>query len=184
MQTRDRAGQDAEDEDGERRGRKDRKRRGKIKTEWDHDFRLKLKKELREELKLECNRLSEKIEEERKEMKIFMEEMKEVKEMKLKIEDEIREKETIKVKILYEVIEKERETYLEELKEMKEIMKYEIENLRKLRREKDDVESGREIDEFYRLNEILKEERKELKSYMEKIRIEKVSRPKIIEEIN
>ena len=52
------------------------KRRGDIKTEWDHDFRLKLKKELREELKLECNRLSEKIEEERKEMKIFMEEMK------------------------------------------------------------------------------------------------------------
>ena len=67
---------------------------------------------------------------------------------------------------------------------MKEIMKYEIENLRKLRREKDDVESGREIDEFYRLNEILKEERKELKSYMEEIRIEKVSRPKIVEEVS
>ena len=65
------------------------KRRGDIKTEWDHDFRLKLKKELREELKLECNRLNEKIEEERKEMKIFMEEMKELKEIKLKLEDEI-----------------------------------------------------------------------------------------------
>ena len=132
------------------------KRRGDIKTEWDHDFRLKLKKELREELKLECNRLSEKIEEERKEMKIFMEEMKEIKDLKLKIEDEIREKETIKVKSLCEEIGKERETYLEELKEMKEVMKYEIENLKKLRREKDEVESEREIDEFYKLKEILK----------------------------
>ena len=184
MQTRDRAGQDAEDAEGKRRRREAGKRRGDIKTEWDHDFRLKLKKELREEVKIECNRLNEKIEEERKEMKIFMEEMKEVKEMKLKIEDEIREKETIKVKSLCKMIEKERETYLEELKEMKEIMKYEIENLKKLRREKDEVESEREIDEFYRLKEILKEERKELKSYMEEIRIEKVSRPKIIEEIN
>ena len=32
------------------------KRRGDIKTEWDHDFRLKLKNELREEVKIECNR--------------------------------------------------------------------------------------------------------------------------------
>ena len=117
-------------------------------------------------------------------MKIFMEEMKEVKELKLKIEDEIRKKETIKAQSLCEIIEKERETYVKELKEMKEIMKCEIENLRKLRREKEDVESEKEIDEFYRLREILKEERKELKSYMEEIRIEKVSRPKIIEEIN
>ena len=90
----------------------------------------------------------------------------------------------MRVKILCEEIEKERETYLEELKEMKEIMKYEIENLRKLRREKDDVESGREIDKLYRLNKILKEERKELKSYMEEIKIERVPRPEIVEEIN
>ena len=38
---------------------------------------------------IEFNRLSEVIEEERKELKIFMEEMKEVKEMRSKIEKEI-----------------------------------------------------------------------------------------------
>ena len=54
------------------------------------------------------------------EMKIFMEEMKEVKEIKLKIEKEIREKETIKFRSL---CEKEREIYLEELKQMKELAK-------------------------------------------------------------
>ena len=81
-------------------------------------------------------------------MKIFMEEMKEVKEMKLKIVKEIWENEIIKSKILFEVIEKERQTYLKELKEIKELIKHEIESIRKLRREKDDEESEEEIAEF------------------------------------
>ena len=58
-------------------------RRENIKTEWDQNFRAKIKKEL-QEVKIECNRLSKMIEEERKEMNIFREEMKEVKEMKSK----------------------------------------------------------------------------------------------------
>jgi len=86
--------------------------------------------------------------------------MKEVKEMKLKIEKDIREKETLKFKSLCKVIEKERATYLEELKEMKKLVKYEIESLRKLRQENDDVESEEEITEFSRLSEVLKKERK------------------------
>ena len=61
-------------------------RRENIKTEWDQNFRAKIKKELREEVKIECNRLSEIIEEERKEIETFMEEMKELREIKLKIE--------------------------------------------------------------------------------------------------
>ena len=57
--------------------------------EWEQDFRSKIEKEIREGVTIEFNRLSEVIEEKRKELKIFMEEMKEVKEMKLKIEKEI-----------------------------------------------------------------------------------------------
>ena len=130
------------------------KRRENIKTEWGQDLRLKIKKELWDEVKIEFNRLSEIIEEERKQMKIFMEEMKEVKEMRLKVEKEIREKETAKFKSLCEVIEKEREIYLEELKQMKELAKNEIESFRKLRQEKDEVESEEEIADFNRQSEV------------------------------
>ena len=67
---------------------------------------------------------------------------------------------------------------------MKELMKYEIESLRKLRQEKDDIESEGEIAEVNRLNEDLKKEKKELKTYMEEMKDEKVSRPKIVEEVS
>ena len=67
---------------------------------------------------------------------------------------------------------------------MKELAKNEIESFRKLRQEKDDVESEEEIAEFNRLSEVLKKERKELKTYMEEMKKEKVSRPKIVEEVS
>ena len=70
---------------------------------------------------------------------------------------------TIKFIRIGEVIEEERKelkTYMEELKEKKELVKYEIEILRKLRQEKDDVESEEEIAEFNRLSEVLKKKEK------------------------
>ena len=57
-----------------------------IMKEWEHDFRLKIEKEIPEELTLELNKLREVIEEERKELKSYMEEMKIEKEERLKIE--------------------------------------------------------------------------------------------------
>ena len=63
-------------------------------------------------------------------------------------------------------------------------MKYVIESLRRLRQEKDDIESEGEIAEVNRLNEDLKRERKELKTYMEGMKDKKVSRPRIVEEVS
>ena len=68
------------------------KRRKNSKKEWDQDFKSKIKEELREEVRIGCYRLKEIIEEERKEIETFMEEMKEVREIRLRIEKEIREK--------------------------------------------------------------------------------------------
>ena len=51
-----------------------------ITKEWEKDLRSKIEKEIREEVTIEFNRMSEIIEEERKELKIYMEEMEKEKE--------------------------------------------------------------------------------------------------------
>ena len=56
-----------------------------IMKEWEKDLQSKIEKEIREEVTIEFNRLSEIIEEERKEMKTYMEEMKTEKELRSKI---------------------------------------------------------------------------------------------------
>ena len=99
---------------------------------------------------IKCKRMSEVIEEERKELKTYMEEMKKEKELRSKIEKEVREEVTIKFKRMSEVIEEERKemkTYMEELREIKELVKNEIESIIQLQREKNDIESTREEEE-------------------------------------
>ena len=63
-----------------------------IMKEWEHDFRSKIEKEIREEVTLEFNKLREVVEEERIELKSYMEEIKKEKEVKLKVEKEVCEK--------------------------------------------------------------------------------------------
>ena len=158
------------------------KRRKNSKKEWDQDLKSKIKEELREEVRIGCHRLKEIIEEERKDIEIFMEEMREVREIKQKMEEEIREKGRMKFRSLCEEVEKEREIYLEELKEMKELMKYEIKSLIKLRQEKVDTDSEGEIAEVNKLNADLKKRRKELKTHIEEIKNGRVPILKIEEE--
>ena len=102
-------------------------------------MRSKIEKEIREEVTIEFNRLSEIIEIERRKLKTYMDEMKKEKELRSKTEKEVREEVTIKFKRMTEVIEEERKemkTYMEELREIKELVKNEIESLRNLRQEK------------------------------------------------
>ena len=113
-----------------------------ITKEWENDLRTKIEKEIREEMTTELNGMIVVMEEERKELKNCMEEVKREKELRSEIEREVCEEVTMKCKRMGEVIEKEikeLKTCMEELNKIKQVMKDEIESLRKLRQERGDV---------------------------------------------
>jgi len=74
-------GQNAEDKEREGGEKKTERIVRSIVKEWKWNLRSKIEKEIREEVEIKYDRLSEVIEEERKEVKTYIEEMKKIKEL-------------------------------------------------------------------------------------------------------